>query len=46
VAAVISRIQAAARSRPLNDTLDDQAAFARFARKMIFDLAYGDQLGA
>ncbi|MRU14372.1 cobaltochelatase subunit CobT [Roseovarius sp. A21] len=29
----------------LEDTLADQAAFARFARKMIEDLGYGDQLG-
>src|SRR6056297_297133 len=29
----------------LEDTLADQAAFARFARKIIEDLGYGDQLG-
>jgi len=29
----------------LEDTLADQAAFARFARRMIDDLGYGDQLG-
>jgi len=29
----------------LEDTLADQAAFARFARKVIEDLGYGDQLG-
>ncbi|WP_126979106.1 cobaltochelatase subunit CobT [Frigidibacter oleivorans] len=29
----------------LNDTLADQAAFARLARRMISDLGYGDQLG-
>ncbi|MDU8911145.1 cobaltochelatase subunit CobT [Aestuariicoccus sp. MJ-SS9] len=29
----------------LEDTLRDQAAFAKFARKMITDLGYGDQLG-
>jgi cobaltochelatase CobT len=29
----------------LDDTLADQAAFARFARKVIKDLGYGDQLG-
>ena len=29
----------------LEETLADQAAFARFARKMITDLGYGDQLG-
>ncbi|GGO51756.1 cobaltochelatase CobT subunit [Roseovarius pacificus] len=29
----------------LGDTLADQAAFARFARKVIEDLGYGDQLG-
>jgi cobaltochelatase CobT len=29
----------------LGDTLDDQGAFARFARKVIEDLGYGDQLG-
>ena len=29
----------------LQDTLGDQAAFARFARKVISDLGYGDQLG-
>ncbi len=29
----------------LDDTLADQAAFARLARKVIADLGYGDQLG-
>ncbi|MQY41049.1 cobaltochelatase subunit CobT [Epibacterium sp. SM1969] len=29
----------------LDETLADQAAFAKFARKMITDLGYGDQLG-
>ena len=29
----------------LDATLSDQSAFARFARKMISDLGYGDQLG-
>lgn len=29
----------------LQDTLSDQAAFARFARQVIDDLGYGDQLG-
>tara|TARA_R110002049_G_scaffold23545_2_gene83214 strand:- start:25459 stop:27333 length:1875 start_codon:yes stop_codon:yes gene_type:complete len=29
----------------LDETLADQAAFARFARQMISDLGYGDQLG-
>ncbi|MEX3315843.1 cobaltochelatase subunit CobT [Sulfitobacter sp. PS-8MA] len=29
----------------LDGSLDDQAAFARLARKMISDLGYGDQLG-
>ncbi|WP_415920962.1 cobaltochelatase subunit CobT [Tateyamaria sp. SN6-1] len=29
----------------LNEILDDQAAFARFARRVITDLGYGDQLG-
>ncbi len=29
----------------LGDTLADQAAFARFARRVIEDLGYGDQLG-
>ncbi|WP_375259595.1 cobaltochelatase subunit CobT [Citreimonas sp.] len=29
----------------LEDTLRDQAAFAKFARRMITDLGYGDQLG-
>ncbi|MEM6823881.1 MAG: cobaltochelatase subunit CobT [Pseudomonadota bacterium] len=29
----------------LGDKLDDQAAFARFARQVIDDLGYGDQLG-
>jgi len=29
----------------LDDTLSDQAAFAKFARRVISDLGYGDQLG-
>ncbi|MEM6934445.1 MAG: cobaltochelatase subunit CobT, partial [Pseudomonadota bacterium] len=29
----------------LNDMLSDQAAFAKFARQIISDLGYGDQLG-
>ncbi|SMX37970.1 cobaltochelatase subunit CobT [Octadecabacter ascidiaceicola] len=29
----------------LQDTLEDQAAFAKFARQVISDLGYGDQLG-
>jgi len=29
----------------LDDVLSDQSAFARFARRMIDDLGYGDQLG-
>ena len=29
----------------LQDTLEDQAAFAKFARQVITDLGYGDQLG-
>ena len=29
----------------LDDTLSDQAAFARFARQVISDMGYGDQLG-
>ncbi len=29
----------------LQDTLDDQQAFAKFARKIIEDMGYGDQLG-
>ena len=29
----------------LTDILDDQSAFAKFARQMISDLGYGDQLG-
>ncbi|WP_299965346.1 cobaltochelatase subunit CobT [uncultured Roseobacter sp.] len=29
----------------LDETLSDQSAFARFARQMISDLGYGDQLG-
>ncbi|MCH9833493.1 MAG: cobaltochelatase subunit CobT, partial [Alphaproteobacteria bacterium] len=29
----------------LNEKLEDQSAFARFARQMISDLGYGDQLG-
>ncbi|WP_333830349.1 cobaltochelatase subunit CobT [Pararhodobacter sp.] len=37
--------QAGATLETLQDVLADQAAFARFARKMIEDLGYGDQLG-
>ncbi|MCC5971203.1 MAG: cobaltochelatase subunit CobT [Pararhodobacter sp.] len=37
--------QAGATLENLHDVLGDQAAFARFARKMIEDLGYGDQLG-
>jgi cobaltochelatase CobT len=29
----------------LNDILDDQAAFSKFARQILKDLGYGDQLG-
>ncbi|MEM6341379.1 MAG: cobaltochelatase subunit CobT [Pseudomonadota bacterium] len=29
----------------IDDILDDQAAFAKFARQMITDLGYGDQIG-
>ncbi|MFS4582648.1 cobaltochelatase subunit CobT [Phaeobacter sp. C3_T13_0] len=29
----------------LDDTIEDQAAFAKFARQVITDLGYGDQLG-
>lgn len=29
----------------LSDTLDDQQAFAKFARQLISDMGYGDQLG-
>ncbi len=29
----------------LEDTLEDQAAFAKFARQIISDMGYGDQLG-
>ena len=29
----------------MNEILDDQAAFAKFARQIISDLGYGDQLG-
>ena len=35
----------AARSRTSSRGLDDQQAFARFARRVIEDLGYGDQLG-
>jgi cobaltochelatase CobT len=31
--------------REVNDVLDNQAEFARFARQVISDLGYGDQLG-
>ncbi|MGO4915544.1 cobaltochelatase subunit CobT [Pseudogemmobacter sp. W21_MBD1_M6] len=37
--------QAGATLDNLQDTLTDQAAFARFARQIISDLGYGDQLG-
>ena len=37
--------QAGATLENLQDVLADQSAFARFARKMIEDLGYGDQLG-
>ena len=35
----------AARFEGLDEVLDDQQAFARFARQVIADLGYGDQLG-
>ena len=37
--------QAGGTLETLDNVLADQAAFARFARKMIADLGYGDQLG-
>ncbi len=37
--------QAGDRLDNISDVLDDQAEFARFARKVIEDLGYGDQLG-
>jgi cobaltochelatase CobT len=37
--------QAAGTLENLDETLSDQAGFARFARKIIEDLGYGDQLG-
>ncbi|PRX38214.1 cobaltochelatase CobT subunit [Meinhardsimonia xiamenensis] len=37
--------QAAETLAQLKDKLTDQAAFARFARQLIADLGYGDQLG-
>ncbi len=37
--------RAGATLESLGSTLDDQAAFARFARQVIRDLGYGDQLG-
>ncbi|MDZ7710580.1 MAG: cobaltochelatase subunit CobT [Roseovarius sp.] len=37
--------QAGGTLEDLQDTLADQAAFARFARRIIEDLGYGDQLG-
>ncbi len=37
--------QAGATLENLSETLSDQAAFARFARQIIDDLGYGDQLG-
>ena len=37
--------QAGADLEHVNEVLDDQAAFARLARKVIADLGYGDQLG-
>jgi cobaltochelatase CobT len=37
--------QAAGTLENLEETLSDQAGFARFARKIIEDLGYGDQLG-
>ena len=43
--AASSRARPAARSPGLDDVLDDQQAFARFARRVIADLGYGDELG-
>ena len=37
--------QAGERLENISEVLDDQAEFARFARKVIEDLGYGDQLG-
>ncbi|WP_054007944.1 cobaltochelatase subunit CobT [Cypionkella psychrotolerans] len=37
--------QASGTLNTLDDVLDNQAAFARLARKVIADLGYGDQLG-
>ena len=37
--------QAGDRLENISDVLDDQSEFARFARKVIEDLGYGDQLG-
>ncbi len=37
--------QAGGTLEDLQDTLSDQAAFAKFARQIIDDLGYGDQLG-
>ncbi|MEL6518199.1 MAG: cobaltochelatase subunit CobT [Pseudomonadota bacterium] len=37
--------QAGGTLEDLGETLEDQAAFARFARQIISDLGYGDQLG-
>ncbi|WP_045390446.1 cobaltochelatase subunit CobT [Falsirhodobacter sp. alg1] len=37
--------QAGGTLETLDDVLADQAAFARFARQMISDMGYGDQLG-
>ncbi|ANT61146.1 cobaltochelatase subunit CobT [Salipiger sp. CCB-MM3] len=37
--------QAGGTLEDLQETLSDQAAFARFARRVITDLGYGDQLG-
>ncbi|MDD9721247.1 cobaltochelatase subunit CobT [Sulfitobacter sp. PR48] len=37
--------QAGGALETLDDVLHDQSAFAKFARKMISDLGYGDQLG-
>ena len=37
--------QAGSTLEDLSEVLDDQAAFARFARQVIDDLGYGDQLG-
>ncbi|KGJ04576.1 cobaltochelatase CobT subunit [Paracoccus halophilus] len=37
--------QAGSELERVHEVLDDQAAFARLARKMISDLGYGDQLG-